>query len=164
MIIYDRRTGESKRFGFVYFKHQEDSIKAKEGLAGLILHGNEVRIDFSITKRAYSPTPGRYMGKTNRNYRNDRWGPYSRGPDRGYGGGGGGRYDYRGYDRGGYDRGYGGYGGGGYGGYDRGYDRGGYDRGYERDRFYERDRAYDRRDRSYSRERSPPRRDYDDRR
>jgi transformer-2 protein len=64
VIIYDRRTGESKRFGFVYFKHQEDAIKAKEGLSGLVLHGNEVRIDYSITRRAYSPTPGRYMGKT----------------------------------------------------------------------------------------------------
>lgn len=35
-IIYDRRTGESKRFGFVYFKNQEDAIKAKEGLTGLV--------------------------------------------------------------------------------------------------------------------------------
>lgn len=32
-------------------------------ILGQVLHGKEVRIDYSVTKRAYSPTPGRYMGK-----------------------------------------------------------------------------------------------------
>lgn len=35
-IIYDRRTGDSKRFGFIYFKSVDDAIKAKEGLKGLV--------------------------------------------------------------------------------------------------------------------------------
>eukprot|EP01126_Amoeba_proteus_P019398 TRINITY_DN199_c0_g1_i2.p2 TRINITY_DN199_c0_g1~~TRINITY_DN199_c0_g1_i2.p2 ORF type:complete len:197 (+),score=29.99 TRINITY_DN199_c0_g1_i2:74-664(+) len=63
IIIYDRRTGESKRFGFVYFVKLEDAIKAKNETNGMVLDGNQVRIDFSLTKRAYSPTPGRYMGR-----------------------------------------------------------------------------------------------------
>jgi len=66
VLIMDRRTGLSKRFGFVYFKREEDATKAKESLNGMQLHGNQVRIDYSYTKKAHSPTPGRYMGKTSR--------------------------------------------------------------------------------------------------
>jgi len=97
VLIMDRRTGLSKRFGFVYFKREEDASKAKESLNGMQLHGNQVRIDFSYTKKAHSPTPGRYMGKTSgRSHRSSRYTPYShygsrRSPPRS-------GYDY-GYDR-----------------------------------------------------------------
>jgi len=66
VLIMDRRSGLSKRFGFVYFKREEDATKAKETLNGMQLHGNQVRIDYSYTRKAHSPTPGRYMGKTSR--------------------------------------------------------------------------------------------------
>jgi len=62
-LIIDKRSGQSKRFGFVYFKREEDAGKAKESLNGMTLHGNKVRIDFSYTRKPHSPTPGRYMGK-----------------------------------------------------------------------------------------------------
>jgi len=104
-LITDKRTGESKRFGFIYFKNQDDATKAKESLTGMTLHGNQVRIDYSITRKAHSPTPGRYMGKVKRipryGGRGGRYAPYNDYSDRRGGGG----YDY-GYDRrgGGSDR------------------------------------------------------------
>merc|ERR1711934_132566 len=62
-LIIDKRTNESKRFGFIYFENQEDAVKAKSELNGMTLDGRKVRIDFSQTKRAHSPTPGKYLGK-----------------------------------------------------------------------------------------------------
>jgi len=65
-IIKDRRTNQSKRFAFIRMKSVEDAKKAKEGLAGQSLDGKSIRIDFSRTDKAHSPTPGRYMGKITR--------------------------------------------------------------------------------------------------
>uniref|UniRef100_A0A6B2LHB4 RRM domain-containing protein n=1 Tax=Arcella intermedia TaxID=1963864 RepID=A0A6B2LHB4_9EUKA len=62
-LIVDRRTNQSKRYGFVYFVKEEDAVKAKDALNQTVLHGNKVRIDFSYTRKPHSPTPGRYMGK-----------------------------------------------------------------------------------------------------
>jgi len=95
ILIMDRRSGLSKRYGFVYFKREEDATKAKEALNGTKILGNQVRIDFSYTKKPHSPTPGRYMGKTSRSrYSSGRYShPYyrnRRSPPRG-------GYDY--YDR-----------------------------------------------------------------
>ena len=56
------------------------------------LDGKKIRVDFSITKRAHTPTPGCYMGRPTggSSYRGDRG---YRGGGRGYrGGGGGDRY------------------------------------------------------------------------
>jgi len=36
MLIRDRRTGESKRFGFIYFKEIESAAKAREALNGTV--------------------------------------------------------------------------------------------------------------------------------
>jgi len=101
-LIVDKRSGQSKRFGFVYFKREEDATKAKESLNGMTLHGNKVRIDFSYTRQPHSPTPGRYMGKISE----PRGGPYRASRYHPYGGSYYGsrrsppRYDYN-YD---YDR------------------------------------------------------------
>ncbi|XP_061752114.1 transformer-2 protein homolog beta isoform X2 [Nerophis ophidion] len=117
-IVYDQQSRRSRGFAFVYFENYEDSKEAKEHANGMELDGRRIRVDFSITKRAHTPTPGIYMGR----------------PTYGGGGGGGGG----GSSSSG--------GGGGSGGsssrrmsrdYDRGYDRG-YDRDYDR---YE-DREY----------------------
>jgi len=62
-LIIDKRTGRSRCFAFVYFEKEEDSVKAKEASTGMKLHGKYIRIDFSKTKRAHSPTPGKYMGE-----------------------------------------------------------------------------------------------------
>ncbi|XP_064105140.1 transformer-2 protein homolog alpha-like isoform X3 [Macrobrachium nipponense] len=143
-VVLDSKTGKSRGFAFVYFESLKDASEAKDECSGMEIDGRRIRVDFSITKRPHTPTPGIYMGR-----------PTSqRGYDRGYsgrgggGGGGGHRGDryrspsprYRSRNSGRRDY------------YDRGYDRGDrYDRGYDRyDKSYDRyDRSYDRYDRSY---------------
>jgi transformer-2 protein len=83
-LIYDRRTGRGKGFAFIYFAELEDAIRAKEAGATMTIRGKSVRVDFSRTDRAHSPTPGRYMGRPS-----DR----PSGGSRRYGGGYGGGYD-----------------------------------------------------------------------
>ncbi|XP_067470112.1 transformer-2 protein homolog beta isoform X2 [Thunnus thynnus] len=95
-IVYDQQSRRSRGFAFVYFENYEDSKEAKERANGMELDGRRIRVDFSITKRAHTPTPGIYMGRPT------------------YGGGSSRRVS-RDYDRG-YDRGY-------ERGYDRDYDR-----------------------------------------
>ncbi|KAI9145689.1 hypothetical protein BKA69DRAFT_455489 [Paraphysoderma sedebokerense] len=62
-IIYDLKTGYSRRFGFAYFNSVDDATKAKEATNGISLHERDIRVDYSVTKRAHSPTPGYYKGK-----------------------------------------------------------------------------------------------------
>ena len=38
-------------------------LKAKASTNGLEIDGRRIRVDYSITKRAHTPTPGVYMGK-----------------------------------------------------------------------------------------------------
>ncbi|KAM9317004.1 transformer-2 protein homolog beta isoform 2-T2 [Gastrophryne carolinensis] len=85
-IVYDQQSRRSRGFSFVYFENVEDAKEAKERANGMELDGRRIRVDFSITKRPHTPTPGIYMGRPT------------------YGGGSR-RRDYydRGYDRGGYD-------------------------------------------------------------
>nr|QKK82831.1 transformer-2 beta [Sinohyriopsis schlegelii] len=62
-IVYDRQTGRSRGFAFVYFKNIDDSIEAKDRCNGLEIDGRRIRVDYSITNRAHTPTPGIYLGK-----------------------------------------------------------------------------------------------------
>lgn len=66
ILITDRRTGQSKGYGFIYFANIDDSTKAKEEMSGIDLDGRVIRVDYSLTKRAHSPTPGNYMGPRDR--------------------------------------------------------------------------------------------------
>jgi len=88
-LIFDRRTGESKRFGFVYMNSEDEAKKAKEELSGLLLNGEHIRVDFSQTKKPHDPTPGQYMGKVSRSRYKSRhpYNSYRRSPNRDY------RYD-----------------------------------------------------------------------
>merc|ERR1711994_212802 len=96
-VVLDGKTGRSRGFAFIYFESQEDAKAAKEAMSDQEIDGRRIRVDFSITKRAHTPTPGVYMGRPT--YR---------------GGGGGGGDRYSGGDRyGGGDRYSGGRGGGG---------------------------------------------------
>merc|ERR1712165_570248 len=96
-VVLDGKTGRSRGFAFVYFEAMEDAKAAKDAMCDTEIDGRKIRVDYSITKRSHTPTPGVYMGKPT--YRNE-----SRGG--GYRGGGGGGYRD--------DRGYGGRDGGGY--------------------------------------------------
>ncbi|GAB6033359.1 phosphatidylinositol kinase- protein Tra2, variant 2 [Chamberlinius hualienensis] len=62
-IVYDAQTGKSRGFSFVYFENCEDAQLAKERCNGLEVDGRRIRVDYSITQRAHTPTPGIYMGK-----------------------------------------------------------------------------------------------------
>merc|ERR1712012_1513926 len=123
-VVLDGKTGRSRGFAFVYFEAQEDAKACKDAMNDQEIDGRRIRVDFSITKRPHTPTPGVYMGR-----------PTYRGGDGGGRGGGG---DRRG---GGGDRGY--YGGGG--------DRGGYGRRSPSPYYRSRSRRdYRSRSRSYS--------------
>ncbi|XP_072343610.1 transformer-2 protein homolog beta-like isoform X1 [Scyliorhinus torazame] len=62
-VVHDQRTGRSRGFAFVYFENVEDSKEAKERANGMELDGRRIRVDYSITKRPHTPTPGIYMGR-----------------------------------------------------------------------------------------------------
>ncbi|KAK0078825.1 hypothetical protein PV326_009106 [Microctonus aethiopoides] len=62
-VIIDAKTGRSRGFCFVYFESSEDAKVAKEQCTGMDIDGRRIRVDFSITQRAHTPTPGIYMGK-----------------------------------------------------------------------------------------------------
>ncbi|XP_037330393.2 transformer-2 protein homolog alpha isoform X2 [Pungitius pungitius] len=125
-VVYDQRTGRSRGFAFVYFERIDDSKEAMERANGMELDGRRIRVDYSITKRAHTPTPGIYMGRPTQDGTSSSF--------HSNGGGGGG-------ERSGSERS-----GGGGGGGRRGRDNH-YDRGYER---YDRYEEYD-----YSHRRSP---------
>lgn len=84
-LVFDHPSGRSRGFGFVYFERMEDAMEAKEKLAGAEVDGHRVRVDYSITKRAHTPTPGIYMGtpSQSRGY-SSRYSRRSPSPYRGY--------------------------------------------------------------------------------
>ncbi|XP_070491419.1 transformer-2 protein homolog alpha-like [Chironomus tepperi] len=61
-IVYDAKSGNSRGFGFIYFDYVDDATKARRECNGMYLNGKRIRVDYSITKRAHTPTPGIYMG------------------------------------------------------------------------------------------------------
>uniref|UniRef100_A0A8C3PP49 Transformer-2 protein homolog beta n=1 Tax=Calidris pygmaea TaxID=425635 RepID=A0A8C3PP49_9CHAR len=82
-IVYDQQSRRSRGFAFVYFENVEDAKEAKERANGMELDGRRIRVDFSITKRPHTPTPGIYMGRPT--YGSSRRRDYyDRGYDRGY--------------------------------------------------------------------------------
>ncbi|XP_075683400.1 transformer-2 protein homolog alpha [Rhinoderma darwinii] len=109
-VVYDQRTGRSRGFAFVYFDRIEDSREAMEHANGMELDGRRIRVDYSITKRAHTPTPGIYMGRPTHGGGSGGGGGGSGGGGGGGGGSGGGGGGSRRRDN--YDR-----------GYERGYDR-----------------------------------------
>ncbi|XP_066993452.1 transformer-2 protein homolog alpha isoform X2 [Anabrus simplex] len=62
-VVIDAKTGRSRGFCFVYFESSEDAKVAKEQCSGMEIDGRRIRVDYSITQRAHTPTPGIYMGK-----------------------------------------------------------------------------------------------------
>merc|ERR1711963_884258 len=77
-VVLDGKTGRSRGFAFVYFESIDDARVAKDAMCDTEIDGRRIRVDYSITKRSHTPTPGVYMGRPT----------YSRGGG-GYRGGGG---------------------------------------------------------------------------
>lgn len=63
VCLFSLQTGQSRGFSFVYFESIEDAKVAKEQCTGMKINGKSIRVDYSITERAHTPTPGIYMGK-----------------------------------------------------------------------------------------------------
>lgn len=62
-LIYDKQSGHSKGFGFIYFESLEHAISARKGTQGLVLDGRHIRVDYSLTLEPHPSTPGRYQGR-----------------------------------------------------------------------------------------------------
>ncbi|XP_071514047.1 transformer-2 protein homolog alpha-like isoform X2 [Panulirus ornatus] len=62
-VVLDAKTGRSRGFAFIYFDHTDDATEAKEQCTGMEIDGRRIRVDYSITERAHTPTPGIYMGR-----------------------------------------------------------------------------------------------------
>merc|ERR1712112_58656 len=96
-VVLDGHSGRSRGFAFIYYENIDDATEARNAMSGMEMDGRKIRVDYSITKRAHTPTPGMYMGRPT-NSRDDRRGERSSGRDRdrgdrGYGDRGGGRRD-----------------------------------------------------------------------
>uniref|UniRef100_A0A0L8H7Q9 RRM domain-containing protein n=1 Tax=Octopus bimaculoides TaxID=37653 RepID=A0A0L8H7Q9_OCTBM len=62
-VVYDRQSGRSRGFAFVYFRATHNAMEAKDRCNGIEVDGRRIRVDYSITERAHTPTPGIYLGK-----------------------------------------------------------------------------------------------------
>ena len=47
----------------LYLRHCEQACDAAKS-KGMTIEGRQLRVDFSITERAHTPTPGIYLGRT----------------------------------------------------------------------------------------------------
>jgi len=52
-VVYDKVTGFSRGFAFVYFHDVETAKYVKDSAQGLFIDGQQIRVDYSLTKRAY---------------------------------------------------------------------------------------------------------------
>lgn len=62
-MVCDQRTRRSRGFAFVYFERTDDSKEAMERANGMELDGRRICVDYSVTKRAHTPTTGIHMGR-----------------------------------------------------------------------------------------------------
>ena len=65
-VVFDAKSGRSRGYCFIYFQHLEDAKVAKEQCNGMMIDDRKIRVDYSITQRAHSPTPGYYLGRGRR--------------------------------------------------------------------------------------------------
>lgn len=62
-VVLDGHSGRSRGFAFIYYENVEDATEARNAMSGAEMDGRKIRVDFSITKRPHTPTPGMYMGR-----------------------------------------------------------------------------------------------------
>ncbi|XP_065076235.1 transformer-2 protein homolog beta-like isoform X2 [Ochlerotatus camptorhynchus] len=62
VIVYDAKTKISRGFGFVYYQELKAASAAKVECNGMVLHERTIRVDYSVTERPHTPTPGVYLG------------------------------------------------------------------------------------------------------
>ncbi|KAH8234471.1 hypothetical protein KR038_010836, partial [Drosophila bunnanda] len=69
-MVIDAHTQRSRGFCFIYFENLKDAKVAKDACSGIDVDGRRIRVDYSITQRAHTPTPGVYMGRPSSGYSN----------------------------------------------------------------------------------------------
>ncbi|UJR09740.1 hypothetical protein I4U23_013969 [Adineta vaga] len=79
-VVIDKKTNKSRGFGFVYFEEVDSATRAKEALNAVEVDHHRLRIDYSVTKRAHTPTPGIYMGVRTNSYHRSNGHSYRRSP------------------------------------------------------------------------------------
>jgi len=65
-VVLDGKSGQSRGFAFLTFETTGEAKAARDAMTDTVLDGRKIRVDFSITKRAHTPTPGMYMGRDDR--------------------------------------------------------------------------------------------------
>jgi len=70
-IIRDPTDSTSRGFGFVTFESAEDAEKVLKTMTTCDLGGRSIRIEKARRGRPYEPTPGRYLGPTQRRVHDD---------------------------------------------------------------------------------------------
>lgn len=67
-MIFDAKSQGFRGYCFVYFSKIRDATEALNNTNGQLVKDRRIRVDYSKTKRAHTPTPGFYRG--NRGQRN----------------------------------------------------------------------------------------------
>jgi len=65
-VVLDGKSGQSRGFAFITYETGDDATAARNAMTDTVLDGRKIRVDYSITKRAHTPTPGMYMGRDER--------------------------------------------------------------------------------------------------
>ncbi|KAH8232816.1 hypothetical protein KR026_000697 [Drosophila bipectinata] len=81
-MVIDAHTHRSRGFCFIYFENLSDARVAKDACSGIEVDDRRIRVDYSITQRAHTPTPGVYMGRPSRGYIHRSRSPRTRRRDR----------------------------------------------------------------------------------
>ncbi|XP_046865727.1 transformer-2 sex-determining protein isoform X2 [Drosophila willistoni] len=77
-MVIDAHTHRSRGFCFIYYENLSDARVAKDACSGIKVDDRRIRVDYSITQRAHTPTPGVYMGNQIRKQRSRSRSPTSR--------------------------------------------------------------------------------------
>lgn len=62
-MVYDAKSHSFRGYCFIYYAKQRDATAALNETNGLEVKDRRIRVDYSKTKRAHTPTPGMYRGK-----------------------------------------------------------------------------------------------------
>lgn len=71
-MIHDVKTRSFRGYCFIYYGSLRDATEAMETTNGMEIRDKRIRVDYSYTQRAHTPTPGIYRGHRGRNSSTDR--------------------------------------------------------------------------------------------